>query len=96
MWARHAFVVAAYYNYCVEFVVLENNADSVRTVVVVAQEAAAGGTSVQGSAVVAPWSPWTLAGRLNLEAAYFQGREDLRWGRLGPEDHRPVGCCLPA
>lgn len=41
MWARHAFVVAAYYNYCVEFVVLENNADSVRTVVVVAQEAAA-------------------------------------------------------
>ena len=41
MWARHAFVVAAYYNYCVEFVVLENNADSVRTVVVVVQEAAA-------------------------------------------------------
>ena len=40
MWAR-AFVVVAYYNYCVEFVVLENNADSVRTVVVVAQEAAA-------------------------------------------------------
>ena len=36
MSARAAFVVnvAAYYNYCVEFVVLENNADSVvRTVV---------------------------------------------------------------
>ena len=45
MWARHAFVVAAYYNYCVEFVVLENNADSVRTVVVVVDQ-------VQAAAVV--------------------------------------------
>jgi SepF-like predicted cell division protein (DUF552 family) len=52
MWARHAFVVAAYYNYCVEFVVLENNADSVRTVVVVVAQVQAAAVVVAVAAVV--------------------------------------------
>ena len=52
MWARHAFVVAAYYNYCVEFVVLENNADSVRTVVVVVDQVQAAAVVVAVAAVV--------------------------------------------
>ena len=52
MWARHAFVVAAYYNYCVEFVVLENNADSVRTVVVVAAQVQAAAVVVVAAVVV--------------------------------------------
>ena len=52
MWARHAFVVAAYYNYCVEFVVLENNADSVRTVVVVVAQVQAAAVVVVVAAVV--------------------------------------------
>ena len=52
MWARHAFVVAAYYNYCVEFVVLENNADSVRTVVVVVDQDQAAAVVVAVAAVV--------------------------------------------
>ena len=51
MWAR-AFVVAAYYNYCVEFVVLENNADSVRTVVVVVAQVQAAAVVVAVAAVV--------------------------------------------
>ena len=58
--------------------------------------AVAGATSVQGSAVAAPSSPSRPAGRLSLEAAYFQDREDLGWGQLDPEDHHPAGCCLPA
>ena len=52
MWARHAFVVVAYYNYCVEFVVLENNADSVRTVVVVVDQVQAAAVVVAVAAVV--------------------------------------------
>ena len=52
MWARHAFVVAAYYNYCVEFVVLENNADSVRTVVVVVAQVQAAAVVVVAAVVV--------------------------------------------
>ena len=55
--------------------------------------AAAGETS---AAVGAPVSQSRPAGRLSLEAAYFQGQEDLGLDQLDQGAHHLVCCCLPA